>query len=165
MDFLSVCRLTNQKGIDRFIKVHKKLIDCGFNHNVYIIGDGPEKENLNKLIRELGVENTFILLGQKKNPYPYIKHAKYIALLSYYEGYGMIIEEAKILNKPIIITKTASTEAVQNYPKSLVIENEEEDIYKKLKMVLSGEYNYLQDSDFENIYDNKFIINEIEELF
>lgn len=165
IDLLSVCRLTNQKGIDRFIRVHKKLINSGFNHNVYIIGDGPEKENLNKLIIKLGVENTFILLGQRKNPYPYIKHAKYVALLSYYEGYGMIIEETKILNKPIIITKTAAIEAVQDYPKSLVIENEEEDIYKKLKMVLSGEYNYLQDNNFEDIYDNQFIINEIKKLF
>lgn len=165
IDFLSVCRLTNQKGIDRFIRVHKKLINNGFNHNVYVIGDGPEKDKLNKLIVKLGVENTFILLGEKNNPYPYIKQAKYITLLSYYEGYGMIIEEAKILNKTIIITKTAATEAVYDYHKSLVIENEEEDIYQKLKVVLSGKYNFWQNHDSEIVYDNQFIINEIKELF
>ena len=77
----------------------------------------------------------------------------------------MIIEETKILNKPIIITKTAATEAVRDYPKSLVIENDEEDIYKKLKMVLSGKYNFWQNHYFEIVYDNQFIINEIKELF
>ena len=49
-----------------------------------------------------------------------MKKADYIALLSYYEGYGMVIEEAKILNKKIIITNTAATEAVNQYSNKII---------------------------------------------
>lgn len=135
--FLTVARLTKQKAIDRFIKVHKRLIDEGLYHKVCVIGDGDEKENLIKLINELNVEDTFLLLGKKENPYPYMRQAQYFVLLSYYEGYGMVLEEAKILNKPIIITDTAAIEAVQNYDRKLIIENDEEKIYEGLRKIIN----------------------------
>ena len=134
--FITVARLVKQKGIDRFIRVHKRLIDDGLKHKVYIIGDGEERKSLQKLVKTLNVQKTFIFLGKKENPYPYIKLADYFVLLSYYEGYGMVLEEAKVLNKPIIITKTAAIEAVEDYEKKLIIENDEEEIYKELKKKL-----------------------------
>ena len=39
-------------------------------HNIYVIGDGPEKENLQNQIKELKVEDTFKLMGKRENPYP-----------------------------------------------------------------------------------------------
>ena len=57
------------------------------------------------------MEQTFTLLGKKENPYPYMKQADYFCLFSEYEGYGMVLEEAKILQKPILITNTAAKEA------------------------------------------------------
>ena len=140
INFLTVCRLVKQKAIDRFIRVHSKLIKQGLKHKVYIIGDGPEKENLQKLIKQENVEDTFILLGKKENPYPYIKNANYFCLLSEFEGYGMVLEEAKILNKPIIITNTAARECIENYPKALILENSEDEIY-------DGLYKLLNDND------------------
>ena len=65
VSFLTVARLTTQKAIDRIIRVHKKLIDNNFMHEFYVIGDGPEREKLEKLIQELNVQNTFHLLGKK----------------------------------------------------------------------------------------------------
>ena len=83
INFLTVCRLVKQKAIDRFIRVHSKLIKRGLKHKVYIIGDGPEKENLQKLIKQENVEDTFVLLGKKENPYPYIKNANYFCESSF----------------------------------------------------------------------------------
>ena len=51
--FLTVARLTKQKAIDRIIRVHKKLISKGFKHEFYVIGDGPEREKLEKQISDL----------------------------------------------------------------------------------------------------------------
>ena len=135
-NIVTVCRLTKQKGIDRLIRVHKKLIKDGLNHKIYVIGDGEERENLEKLRISLDVEKTFIFLGKKENPYPYIKYADYFALLSNYEGYGMVIEEAKILKKKIIISNTAAKEALEGYKNSFVLENTEHKIYKGLKKIL-----------------------------
>ena len=160
--FLTVARLTKQKAIDRIIRVHKKLIDNNFMHEFYVIGDGPERENLEKLIQELNVQNTFHLLGKKENPYPYMKQAQFFCLLSEFEGYGMVIEEAKILNKPIIITDTAAREAVQNYENSIIVNNNEEAIYAEIKEVLQKKIKSF--SNKQEKYDNSKIITKLEKL-
>lgn len=135
-NFLSVSRLVKPKAIDRLIRVHSKLIKNGVHHKIYVIGDGPEKNNLLQLIKALKVEDTFLLLGQKENPYPYIKNCNYFCLLSSYEGYGNVIEEAKVLSKYIIITDTASKEAVENYNNKTIIPNNEESLYSYLKEII-----------------------------
>ena len=172
VNFLTVARLVEQKGIDRLIKVHKKLIERGYIHNFYIIGDGPEKEKLEKLIKENKVEKTFYLLGQKENPYLYIKNADYFCLLSRFEGYGMVLEEAKILDKSIIITNTAAREAVENYSNKYILENTEDGIYNGLKDIIEKETESKKEENRnkeskkikENNYDNSDIIMKVKEL-
>ena len=159
-NLLTVARLVPQKALDRLIKVHTKLIKDGINHNLYIIGEGPEKERLQKLIKDNTSEETVKLLGKKENPYHYMKKADYICLFSQFEGYGMVLEEAKILNKYILITDTAAKEAVENYAKSEVFENSEEGIYEGLKEILKTTNNCLEEKN----YDNSNIIEEITEL-
>lgn len=159
---ITIARLVPQKAIDRLINVHKTLIDEKINHNIYVIGDGPERENLVNQIKELQVEDTFKLMGKRENPYPYLKVADYFVLLSKFEGYGMVIDEAKILNKNIIITKTAAIEAVKGYARKLILENTEDAIYEGLKQVLQG--NVIFD-DSETEFNNDNLINKIKALF
>lgn len=168
VNLLSVCRLVQQKAIDRFIKVHSDLEKEGIHSKVYIIGDGPEREKLEAQIKELKEENNFFLLGSKENPYPYIKNANYFCLLSNYEGYGMVLDEAKILNKSIIITDTASRESIENYTNGIILENSEKGIYKGLKKTLISDIIITDFDEKERIketqkyYDN--IIFEIKSI-
>lgn len=162
VNFVTVSRLVQQKALDRLINVHSKLIKDGYKHNFYIIGDGPEKNKLEKMINDNQVQETFKLLGKKENPYPYIKKSDYFCLLSYFEGYGMVLEEAKILNKKILITNTAAREAVQNYEYVNIFENSEEAIYSGLKNIIK---NYKKEySNTPSIYNNKEILKNIIEL-
>ena len=162
-NFVTVARLVPQKAIDRFIRIHSKLIKDGLKHEVYIIGDGPERQNLERLIIINEVENTFHLLGKKENPYPYIKNADYFCLLSNFEGYGMVLEEAKILKRPIIITDTAAREAVEGYKNSIILENEEEKIYEGLKKVIENRKKEKEEYESQE-YDNSVIIGQVVEL-
>lgn len=164
VNFITVARLTKQKAIDRLLKVHIDLIKNGFIHNIYIIGEGPEKENLEKAIKESKVQNTFKLLGKKENPYPYIKSADVFCLLSLYEGYGMVLEEAKILDKFIILTDTAAREAVSNYERNIIVDNNEEAIYNGLREIIKGKVKYDVRNKSDS-YDNVEILEEIEKLF
>ena len=131
-----VSRLVEQKALDRLIEIHAKLIQEGYKHKIYVIGDGPKKTELTQLIQENQVQDTFILLGKKDNPYPYMNKMDVIALLSYYEGFGMVLVEAEILGKYIIITDTAAREALQNYNYSKVIPNTNEGIYNGIKVLI-----------------------------
>lgn len=163
INFVVVSRLVPQKALDRLINVHNRLIKQGYNHKFYIIGDGPEKDKLEKMINENELQETFKLLGKKENPYPYMKNADYFCLLSHFEGYPMVVEEAKILNKKILITDTAAREVVRDYPNVKIFGNSEEDIYNGLKEVIENNENQHIDNT-ENSYNNKYIINKIIEL-
>ena len=90
-----VARLTKAKALDRLIEVHKRLIKDRIMHNIYIIGDGEERKNLEEKIKEYGIRKSFILLGKKENPYPYILKAKYFGLFSYAEGYRFSVRRSK----------------------------------------------------------------------
>lgn len=161
INLVSVCRLVEQKALDRFIKVHSMLEKDGIHSKVYIIGDGPNKGILKKIIEKYDEKENFFLLGQKENPYPYIKNADYFCLLSYYEGYGMVIDEAKILNKKIIITETAAKEGIANYEQSYVLENNEKGIYEGLKKILSSDIILSNSTEKNEINDAKKYYDEI----
>ena len=165
-NILTITRLVEQKAIDRLIKIHARLIRNGIIHKVYVVGDGPLKEELQTLIKSLNVCETFILLGKKENPYTFLKQCDLFVLLSYFEGYGMVLEEAKILNKYILITDTAAREALVDYKKSKIVNNETEDIYNELKEIILNKDFIKENNEYENItYDNKKILTKlIEEL-
>ena len=164
LNIVTVARLVEQKAIDRLLRVHIKLIKEGLKHKIYVIGDGPERENIKNLIKETHIQNTFILLGKKENPYPYIKVSDCFALLSYYEGYPMVLLEAQILEKYIIITDTAARESLQNYHNSMIVGNNEEDIYIGLSKIIKNKEEYIKTNYNINKYDNLGILEQIKKL-
>lgn len=165
INLLSIGRFTDAKNFDNVPKICKNILEKRINVKWYIIGYGTDEELIKSKILEEKMQDNVILLGKKENPYPYIKNANYFCLLSEFEGYGMVLEEAKILNKPIIITNTAARECIENYPKALILENSEDEIY-------DGLYKLLNDNDdkiFNNTqtsteYDNTEKLQKIIEL-
>ena len=90
-----------------------------------------------------------------------MKKADFFALLSYFEGYPMCLIEAKILNKNIIITNTASNEVVKNYSKKIILENTEDEIFIGLKKILKKEITF---NDNESYKDNESLIEKIDKI-
>lgn len=162
--FVTVARLVEQKGIDRWIRVHSKLKQEGKNFVVHIIGDGPLKQKLEEQIKQEGIQDSFELLGKQKNPYPYIKMADYFCLFSYFEGYGMVLEEAKILNKSILITDTAAREAVSDYEKAKIFPNTEEEILQGLREITQKPQETIK-QEYQNEERIRQIMELIEESF
>ena len=75
-------------------------------YQVLILGDGPERHQLENLIKLNNLENNVYLLGNKTNPYPYIKQSDLLVSSSERESYGLTILEAMILKTPVIATNT-----------------------------------------------------------
>ena len=79
----------------------------------------------------------------------------------------MVLEEAKILEKKIIITDTAAREAVEGYSNKIILENTEEGIYNGLLDVLENnkqEGKTRENEEKKEQYDNSSIIEEVKEL-
>ncbi len=101
---LTVARLSHEKGIDLAVKACARLRDKGHSVKWYVLGEGNERAKLEQLIASHALQAEFKLLGVKANPYPYIRKADIYVQPSRYEGKSIAIDEAKILNKPIVVT-------------------------------------------------------------
>ena len=105
---LTVGRLTYQKGLEFAVDACKILKEKGYDINWYHIGVGDERNHILERVKNNGVEGTFVLLGEKSNPYPYIKSCDIYVQPSRYEGKSIAIDEAKCLCKPIVVTNFPS---------------------------------------------------------
>ena len=115
---ISVARLSHAKGIDNAVKALRVLKDRGLdNIKWYVVGYGGDEEIIKSLIKENNLEDNFILLGKKINPYPYMKVGDIYVQPSRYEGKAITVVEAQILNKPVLITNypTAKSQVKEGY--------------------------------------------------
>ena len=137
--FISVGTVFPQKGFDRLLKVHKRLLDEGFPHKILIVGDGYDFANVKKLKTELGVDKTATMMGFTDNPYPYFKSADFYILSSRYEGYPTVLFEAITLKKNIIATDVSGvSEMLEGGKLGLITENSEDGIYQGMKLALTN---------------------------
>lgn len=89
---IAVGTLTQQKGFDRLIR---SLADIEMlDWRVEIIGEGPKREELTALIKELNLEKTIFLIGRKSNIYDYYQKASIFVLSSHWEGFPNVLSEA-----------------------------------------------------------------------
>jgi glycosyltransferase involved in cell wall biosynthesis len=150
--FVSVGTVFPQKGFDRLLKAHKRLLDKGFHHKILILGDGYDLENIKNLQKDLGVTETSTLFGFTDNPYPQIKNADFYILSSRYEGFPTVLFEAITLKKNIIATDVSGVrEMLDDGKLGLIIENSDEGIYDGMKKALQNPEDFKKyESELEN---------------
>ncbi len=106
MKVLTVARLTPEKGVDIAVRAAAELKKRGVYFTWFEIGKAPSSETkaIQNLISKLDVGDCFRLLGAKSNPYPYIQCCDIIVQPSRHEGKSVVLDEAKILGRPIVAT-------------------------------------------------------------
>lgn len=116
--FFSLGALRKIKGFDILIEAFKKAFYKNSNGNVLLLigGDGEEKGNLKKMIKEIGLDDKVILLGQlnRDEVSYYMNLSDAFVLTSRYETFGISYIEALAHGKPIIATKCGGPESIVN---------------------------------------------------
>ncbi|WHY89110.1 glycosyltransferase [Neobacillus novalis] len=136
---VTVGRLSKEKGQDMAIKVLSRLRKAGYDVRWYCIGDGNNRKEYERLIRDYGLKNDFWLLGSTPNPYPFISNADIYVQTSRHEGYCLTLAEAKCLLKPIITTNfTGAYEQVKDGYNGFIVDCSEDELYKKLKYLIEN---------------------------
>lgn len=138
---LSIGRLVKLKGFDIALEAAQKLKERGIKFKWYIVGDGVLRDELEEKKKELKLEE-FIFLGIRKNPYPYLKYADIIVQPSRYEGKSMVLDEAKILNKPIVVTNYDTVHDQIKEKEGIIVEIDAESLSKGIEKMIYEKEKY-----------------------
>lgn len=147
---LSVGSLTENKNFIALIRGYKKFLEKSESTlNLVIIGEGKEKENLEKDIKKLNLEDRVFLLGSKINPYPYIKNCEFYVQSSKAESFSLVLAEAMVFGKVVISKENIGSKRVlRNGENGFLIKNIEKDLDKVLLKLV-------RDKSFKSMYEKK----------
>lgn len=104
INLLTIGRFSEAKKLDEIPAICRGIVEAGINVRWYIIGYGGSDDYIHKEIEAEGMQDRVLLLGKKENPYPYIKACDWYVQPSRYEGKSVVVREAQILCKPVIVT-------------------------------------------------------------
>ena len=139
MTLVMLGRLMAQKNYPRLLKAAKSLLGKGFDFDLWILGDGEDRANLEKYVSENDLNDNVKLLGFQNNPYPFIKNADLLVCSSNYEGFSTFVSEGLILGKTVVTTDCSGMkELLGNNEYGLITENTDESFENGLRKMLSN---------------------------
>ena len=134
---VSVGRLDPQKGFDLALIAFNKLKKEGYLFHWYIIGEGHQREELEKLVREYQLTDDVTLMGRQLNPYPYIAQCDLYFQPSRHEAYGIAAAEARVLCRPVLCTDfSGAREQFRDGETARIVKCEVQELYTGLKEML-----------------------------
>ncbi|MDO4354902.1 MAG: glycosyltransferase [Clostridia bacterium] len=137
---VSIGRLTNQKGFDIAVEAARLLKNKNIPFQWFIIGTGELRQALSQQIEICNLEDRVHLLGSKQNPYPYIYNSDMVAQTSRFEGKSIVLDEAKILCKPILTTNyTSVNDQIENGVTGIIVPIDASQIAAAIEMMISKE--------------------------
>lgn len=170
MNFTFCCmsRLAKGKGLERLFRCVKRLNNEGYVFSLDVIGGGIGYDYIKRYLDDLNIPN-IRLLGNKENPYPYVKKADVVVLPSETESYGLAFCETVIIGTPVIMTDVGiAPDVMKNGRYGILVENKETKIYEGLKKFLDDKSyvskfrnNSIEDVDYFNL---KKIIANVEAI-
>lgn len=139
----TIGRLTKVKGVDRLIRVLCGLAEDGFAFSAVIVGDGPDKEQIQESIDRCNLGSCVQLLGYRENPYPLLAAADLYICPSRVEGFSTTVTEACVLGVPVLTTDCPGMkEQLGDSEYGLIVDNSECGLRKGLKILLESELEY-----------------------
>lgn len=165
----AVGRLSAEKGFERLIVIHKRLLDEGIRHNLVIVGDGPDRDYLHRLVDALEVQDSVILAGFQSNPYPYMKQSKFLVSSSFTEGLPVISMEALCLGVPIVSAVPSIGEVFGDEMCGIITENDNRSLEAGIRKMLTDADFYAQAKagavKRSGFFDGRRMVREVEEMF
>lgn len=101
--FVSIGRLAHQKDYPTLLRAFR-LVRSSYEAELIVVGDGPERTNLERIVSELELERDVSFVGELTNPFKIMKCADVLVLSSLYEGLPNVLIEAQFFGLPIVAT-------------------------------------------------------------
>jgi len=164
-NIVSVGRINVIKRFDEIPQIVRILLDKGCKLNWILIGpegQPDEQRSLLENIRKYRVEETFFWIGEKDNPYPYIKNSDLLVNVSISEACPYVVNEAKVLHTPVVCTNFGSAvEFIEHDINGLIAPLAS--IVDAVELLIKNkkQYNRIKDNIEKFTYSNEKILNKI----
>lgn len=137
--FITVGRFSEEKGHLRLMKAFKKVLKDYPDTYLFIVGGyGPLFPKMKKKALKMKISQNVIVIRYLSNPYPLVKACDYFALSSFYEGFGLVLAEADILDVPCFSTRvTGPTQFMEQYG-GLLVDDSMDGIEQGIRACLEG---------------------------
>jgi glycosyltransferase involved in cell wall biosynthesis len=167
---ITVCRLDmDTKGLDRAVLCAARLKAAGMKFLWYVVGEGEDRNKLEAMIAASGVADCFFLIGNRINPYPYVRISDIFCMPSRWEGKPIAVTESMMLGVPPIVTEYLSArEQITDGVDGLVAENRDDAIFEKVRYCMehTSAVGKMKKYLLEHEYGNRMHIDKIQkELF
>ena len=138
INLVGVGKLLKSKGFDRVVRIVRRLKNQGYSIHFYILGEGPERSNLQKYIQQNQLENNVTLLGYQLNPYKYVAKCDLFVCASYAEGFSTAATEALIVGTPVCTVEVSGMREMlgSNNEWGIITQNNDEALYQGIKQLL-----------------------------
>ncbi len=138
-------RFAPVKGFDLAVDVAKQLKENNIDFIWYFVGDGPERNRIEKMLAENSLEDNIIITGIQQNPYPYMAACDIYVQPSYEESWGLTIAESMRLLKPVVTTATVGgKKLIKNGKNGLISEINPQSLADNIRKIISN----------KDLYDN-----------
>lgn len=137
--FVTVARIqVLQKRIDRIIEVCRRLKLAGYsNFDWTLVGSGADMDTFMHQVECNELQEFVRFVGLQTNPYPYMKQADAFVLSSDYEGFGMTVKEAQILNVPTFVTNFGpANETMKIGKQGEICENSTDGLFSMIQKIV-----------------------------
>jgi glycosyltransferase involved in cell wall biosynthesis len=133
-----VGKLMPNKRFDMLLRIHKRLLEQGYPLHTYLLGDGSERTNLERFVRENELDQTVTFFGYQTNPYKYVANCDLFVCASIAEGFSTAATEALIVGTPVCTVEVSGMKEMlgENDEYGIVTESDEEALYQGIKSLL-----------------------------
>ena len=165
----AVGRLADDKGFERLVVIHKNLLNQGLFHRLVIVGDGPDRDYLRRIVHATDTQDTVILAGYQSNPYPYMKRSKFLVSPSFAEGLPVIAMEALCLGVPIVSAVPSVGEIFGEETCGIITENDNASLQAGIRKMLTDDAFYatakVGAENRSTFFDGKRMVKGVEDMF
>ena len=167
---VSVGRMSPEKHMIDAVYAMEKLVDMGYSNLIwYLIGDGSERERIEKEISDKKLDGKIVCTGTLENPYPYIADADLFVHPSYVESQGLTVLEAFALGKTCVVTRSLGVEEfVVDGKNAFLAEQSIQSLTEKIDFALTEENCAVLDKEFQKEtvkrFSQKHIVESVMQL-
>lgn len=136
--FITMGRLSPEKNQTALIRAFALLHQSHPHTELFILGDGPLKEQLTREVTELGIDAHVHFAGNVENPFIFMSHADCFVFPSLYEGQGLSVLEGRLVGLPIIVSRFDAVESVCVEGGQLLVDFDEQSIYEGMSAFMEG---------------------------